>query len=89
MADLDQIRLESFGQPTPAKYCLNRGLHHWAVSDESPTYEKIVAVFNGSFLPNKSLARKVENFAPIVETTTATGKLCVYYHEVPNTVQST
>ena len=47
---LDQIQLQSIGQPNVALYCLTRGLHHWVVSDESPTYEKIIAVFNGNFL---------------------------------------
>ena len=65
---LDQIQLQSVGQPNVAQYCLTRGLHHWVVSDESPTYEKIIAVFNGNFLPNRPLARKVEEFAQSVET---------------------
>ena len=60
---LDQIQLQSVGQPKVAQYCLTRGLHHWVVSDESPTYETIIAVLNGDFLPNKPLARKVEVFA--------------------------
>ena len=65
---LDQIQLQSIGQPNVAQYCLTRGLHHWVVSDESPTYEKIIAVFNGNFLTNRPLARKVEEFAQSVET---------------------
>ena len=65
---LDQIQLQSIGQPNVAQYCLTRGLHHWVVSDESPTYEKIIAVFNGNFLTNRPLARKVEDFAQSVET---------------------
>ena len=59
---LDQIQLQSVGQPNMAQYCLTRGLHHWVVSDECPTYEKIIAVFNGNFLTNRPLARKVEEF---------------------------
>ena len=65
---MDQIQLQSIGQPNVAQYCLTRGLHHWVVSDESPTYEKIIAVFNGNFLTNRPLARKVEEFAQSVET---------------------
>ena len=65
---LDQIQLQSIGQPNMAQYCLTRGLHHWVVSNESPTYEKIIAVFNGNFLTNRPLARKVEEFAQSVET---------------------
>ena len=65
---LDQIQLQSIGQPNVAQYCLTRALHHWVVSDESPTYEKIIAVFNGNFLTNRPLARKVEEFAQSVET---------------------
>ena len=65
---LDQIQLQSIGQPNMAQYCLTRGLHHWVVSDERPTYEKIIAVFNGNFLANRPLARKVEEFAQSVET---------------------
>ena len=65
---LDQIQLQSIGQPNMAQYCLTRGLHLWVVSDESPTYEKIIAVFNGNFLTNRPLARKVEEFARSVET---------------------
>ena len=64
----DQIQLQSIGQPNTAQYCLTRGLHHWVVSDDSPTYEKIIAVFNGNFLTNRPLARKVEEFAQSVET---------------------
>ena len=64
----DQIQLQSVGQPNVAQYCLTRGLHHWVVSDQSPTYEKIIAVFNGNFLTNRPLARKVEEFAQSVET---------------------
>ena len=62
---LDQLQLQSIGQPNRAQYCLTRGLHHWVVSDESPTYEKIIAVFNGYVFPNpnRPLARKVEEFA--------------------------
>ena len=58
-----QILQQSIGQPNMAQYCLTRGLHHWVVSDESPTYEKITAVFNGDFLAKRPLARKVEEFA--------------------------
>ena len=65
---LDQIQLQSIGQPNMAQYCLTRGLHHWVVSDKRPTYEKIIAVFNGNFLTNRPLARKVEEFAQSVET---------------------
>ena len=65
---LDQIQLQSIGQPNMAQYCLTRGLHHWVVSDESPTYEKIIAVFNGNFLTYRPLARKVEEFSQSVET---------------------
>ena len=65
---LDQIQLQSIGQPNMAQYCLTRGLHHWVVSDESPTYEKIIAVFNGKSLANRPLARNVEEFAESVET---------------------
>ena len=65
---LDQIQLQSIGQPNVAQYCLTRGLHHWMVSDASPTCEKIFAVFNGNFLTNRPLARKVEEFAQSVET---------------------
>ena len=59
---LDQIQLQSVGQPNVAQYCLTRGLHHWVVSDDNATYEKIIAVFNGRFLTNIPLARKVEEF---------------------------
>ena len=65
---LDQIQLQSIGQPNMAQYCLTRGLHHWVVSDESPTYEKIIAVFNSKSLANRPLARNVEEFAESVET---------------------
>ena len=51
-----------------AQYCLDRGLHHWVVSDDNPTYERIIDVFNGSFLTNRPLARKVEELAQSVET---------------------
>ena len=64
---LEQIELQSVGQPNRAQYCLTRGLHRWVVSDESPTYEMIIAVFNGNFLTNRPLARKVEEFAQSVE----------------------
>ena len=64
----DQIQLQSIGQPNRAQYCLTRGVHHWVVSDKNPTYEKIIAVFNGNFLTNRPLARKVEEFAQSVET---------------------
>ena len=64
----DQLREENAGRPRAAQKCLIEGLHHWVVSDESPTYEKIIAVFNGNFLTNRPLARKVEEFAQSVET---------------------
>ena len=64
----DQLREEIAGRPRAAQKCLTRGLHQWVVSDESPTYEKIIAVFNGNFLTNRPLARKVEEFAQSVET---------------------
>ena len=64
----DELREEMAGRPRAAQKCLIEGLHHWVVSDKSPTYEKIIAVFNGNFLTNRPLARKVEEFAQSVET---------------------
>ena len=64
----DELREEMAGRPRAAQKCLIEGLHHWVVSDESPTYEKIIAVFNGNFLTNRPLARKVVEFAQSVET---------------------
>ena len=64
----DELREEMAGRPRAAQKCLIEGLHHWVVSDECPTYEKIIAVFNGNFLTNRPLARKVEEFAQSVET---------------------
>ena len=58
----DQLSEKNAGRPRAAQKCLLEGLHHWVVSDDSPTYEKIIAVFNGNFLPNRPLARKVEEF---------------------------
>ena len=78
----DELREEMAGRPRAAQKCLIEGLHHWVVSDESPTYEKIVAVFNGNFLTNRPLARKVEEFAQSVETVShasATGDVIAGY----------
>ena len=66
----DEIREEMAGRPRAAQKCLTEGLHHWVVSDDNPTYEKIIAVFNGNFLTNRPLARKVEEFAQSVEANT-------------------
>ena len=64
---LDQIQLQSVGQPNVAQYCLTRGLHHWVISNDSPTFERIIAILNGDFLTNKPLARRVEEFTQNVE----------------------
>ena len=64
----DELSEEMAGRSSAAQKCLLEGLHHWVVSNESPTYEKIIAVFNGNFLTNRPLARKVEEFAQSVET---------------------
>ena len=64
----DELREEMAGRPRAAQKCLIEGLHHWVVSDKIPTYEKIIAVFNGNILTNRPLARKVEEFAQSVET---------------------
>ena len=68
MGKRDELREENAGRPRAAQKCLIEGLHHWVVSDKSPTYEKIIDVFNGNFLTNRPLARKVEEFAQSVET---------------------
>ena len=62
-AKIKQLRSEASSRARAVQYCLIRGLHHWVVSDESPTYEKITAVFNGNFLTNRPLAGRVEQFA--------------------------
>ena len=59
----DELREENAGRPRATQKCLIEGLHHWVVSNESPTYEKIIAVFSGNFLTNKPLATKVKLYA--------------------------
>ena len=68
IATRDQLREEIAGKPRAAQKCLIEGFHHWVVSDWSPTYEKIIAVFNGNFLTNRPLARKVEEFKQNIAT---------------------
>ena len=62
-AKIKQLRSEAGSRARPAQYCLTRGIKHWVDSDESPTYEKIIAVFNGALLTNGPLAGRVEQFA--------------------------
>ena len=80
IATRDQLREEMAGRPRAAQKCLTRGLHQWVVSDESPTYEMIIAVFNGNFLTNRPLARKVEEFAQSVETVPRTTTVIAVPH---------
>ena len=77
----DQIELQSIGQPNRAQYCLTRGLHHWVRFDDNPTYGKIIAVFNGRIVPNKPLAKQVEEFSLSAQVESCTGiyKYWVFY----------
>ena len=67
----DQIKKDCSGERWQCKACLSRGLYYWVSSDDSPTYEKIVAVLDGDVVPNKPLAKWVEELFK--------GLLCMAY----------
>ena len=64
---VNELWLEAVGQPSPAKYCLSKGLIHWVNSDDNPTYEKIIDVFSGRVVPNRPLAEALWQFKQTVE----------------------
>ena len=61
--EIDCIRSDNAHQSNFSKRCLLQGLHHWVLSDASPTYERVARALRGNMVANKLLAVKVKQFA--------------------------
>ena len=55
----DQIRLQRANHPAYAQICLVDGLHHWVVTDPSPTVEKVIAALSSDVIDKKTLAAEI------------------------------
>ena len=57
------IQLNNANKPDFPEHCLLQGLHHWVLSDASPTYDRVARALRGDMIANKPLAVKVKQFA--------------------------
>ena len=57
------IQLNNANKPDFPERCLLQGLHHWVLSDASPTYERVARALRGDVVQRVKLAVKVEEFA--------------------------
>lgn len=60
---LDRIRSDNANKPSFSMCCFRDGLREWIVSNQSPTYQKIIDALNGAITTNKPLALEVQKVA--------------------------
>ena len=69
-AKRDMIKAQRAHNP---KLCLVDGLERWIVTDDSPTYEKIIKALSSKLVGWNILAEEVEMFANLKQKTKSTG----------------